>query len=399
MILKVPEQALFRRKTASLLPNARCPRYSCTVTGMANGSICQWTRQNAANALAVKGLAMTSKTSSRLIYLIFCALALAGCEEFSFPSLGPSADPEASNGDPVQTARAPGSVRVVEAPEVFNVTDTGLWDGRPSLGLVWVAYEGAEPTNVIIRNKENDKFVVGALYRRERFFPGPPFQLSSDAAAELGILAGRPTEIEVTALREESVPGAETEPEVEPEAETTVAAAVIEDPAPEVETGSDSLVAAAAAAIAEADPENPVTDAEPPRRPTTEGPNAPLPRVMEVTAAEITEEPVATDTEIQPADIAVSEPIADPIPTPSPGVSSLDRPFIQVGIFSVEENAQAAAQVLSDDGIIPLVEEQTIGERAFYRVVVGPARNASERTALLEKIKAQGFADAYFVRN
>ncbi len=30
--------------------------------------------------------------------------------------------------------------RDVEAPEVFQITENGLWDGRPSLGGVWVAH-------------------------------------------------------------------------------------------------------------------------------------------------------------------------------------------------------------------------------------------------------------------
>ena len=30
--------------------------------------------------------------------------------------------------------------RDVEAPDAFQVTEKGLWDGRPSLGGVWVAH-------------------------------------------------------------------------------------------------------------------------------------------------------------------------------------------------------------------------------------------------------------------
>ncbi len=84
-------------------------------------------------------------------------------------------------------------------PEVFQVSDKGLWDGRPSLGGVWVAHpDVAEPERVIIRNAENDKFVIGALFKRERENPGPRFQVSSDAAAALGMLAGAPSELNVT---------------------------------------------------------------------------------------------------------------------------------------------------------------------------------------------------------
>ena len=66
------------------------------------------------------------------------------------------------------------------------MTDQGLWDGRPSLGGVWVAHpDVTEPERVIIRNEANGKFVIGALFRRERELPGPKLQMSSDAAAAL----------------------------------------------------------------------------------------------------------------------------------------------------------------------------------------------------------------------
>ena len=104
-----------------------------------------------------------------------------------------------------------GTTRVVErdteAPAVFQTSDMGLWDGRPSLGGVWVAYPGVkDPERVIIRNPANGKFVIGALFRREREMPGPKLQVSSDAAAALEMLAGAPVKLDVTALRREEAP-------------------------------------------------------------------------------------------------------------------------------------------------------------------------------------------------
>ena len=44
--------------------------------------------------------------------------------------------------------------RDVEAPDVFQVTDSALWDGRPSLGGIWVASPDAvDPERVILRNE------------------------------------------------------------------------------------------------------------------------------------------------------------------------------------------------------------------------------------------------------
>lgn len=94
-----------------------------------------------------------------------------------------------------------------EAPDVVNISESGSWDGRPSLGGIWVAHPDAkEPEKVIIRNPQNGKFAIGALFRLKREFSGPSLQLSSDAADALGISAGQPTNVSVIALRRQSVP-------------------------------------------------------------------------------------------------------------------------------------------------------------------------------------------------
>ena len=128
--------------------------------------------------------------------------------------------------------------RDVEAPDVFSETEAGLWDGRPSLGGVWVAHpDVTDPERVIIRNEANGKFVIGALFRRERDIPGPRMQASSDAAAALGMLAGAPVRLNVTALRREEVapPAAETAAE---EPQTEIAAAVPRAATPSSSSGA-----------------------------------------------------------------------------------------------------------------------------------------------------------------
>jgi hypothetical protein len=42
--------------------------------------------------------------------------------------------------------------------------------------------------------------VRGALFRRERLMPGPSIQVSADAAAELGLLAGSPVKLDIVAI-------------------------------------------------------------------------------------------------------------------------------------------------------------------------------------------------------
>lgn len=131
---------------------------------------------------------------------------LSGCGMLS--DRGDAAAPEIAVGsDATQLVE-----RDTEAPEIFRTEDSALWDGRPSLGGIWVAAPGVtEPERVIMR-AANGKSVVGALFKRERANPGPALQLSSEAAAALGILAGAPTVIEVVALRREEVPNRSPDP-------------------------------------------------------------------------------------------------------------------------------------------------------------------------------------------
>ncbi len=281
---------------------------------------------------------------------------LAGCqmgEGFQF--LGPKPDPEAPA--PSDATRTRIVERDVEAPDVFQVTEAGLWDGRPSLGGVWVAHpDTKDPERVLIRNTANGKFVIGALFRRERELPGPRLQVSSDAAAALGVLAGAPAQLQVTALRREEVP------EVPATAPPAPSAEALAKPA-EVKTATlDPVAAGAASAIAKA-------EAKPAAKPAA--PATP---------------PAAAPTPATP-------------PAKPAKPSALTKPWLQIGIFSVEANANGAAATLKASGMLPVVRKQESKGKVFWRVLVGPASSAAERDALLKQIKAAGFTDSYAVTN
>lgn len=264
-------------------------------------------------------------------------LALAGCDEgaqFSF--LQPKPEVEAGSPPDVQGQKT--VERDVEAPEVFQVSEAGLWDGRPSLGGVWVAHPDVkEPERVIIRNPENSKFVVGALFRRERENPGPRLQISSDAAEALGMLAGQPKELNVTALRRE---------QVAPEADEATG---LSEPEFVEETTLDPIGAAEAA---------------------------------------------LDSAEGAPAEAAAPSEAAS-----KPRASSLDKPFVQIGIFSVEENAENTATAMRTQGMVPTVKTQSLNGKTFWRVIVGPALSKSELKQLINKAKTAGFTDAYAVKD
>jgi cell division septation protein DedD len=276
-------------------------------------------------------------TARLTVTAAFALALLAGCDEngqFALPM--PKGKSVATTAGSTKSTKL--VERDVEAPEVFSATDQGLWDGRPSLGGVWVAHpDVTEPERVIIRNEANGKFVIGALFRKERDLPGPKLQISSDAAAALSILAGAPAPLNVTALRREE---SEQAAPIDESATGTVDA-----PAQVSETSLDPIAAAGAA-----------IDAAPATPP------APKPEAPRQT-------------------------------------SSLAKPFVQLGIFSVEGNADRVAKQMRGAGMVPVIKQSEINGKPFWRVLVGPAASKSELNNLIKAIKAEGFSDAYAVTN
>lgn len=274
-------------------------------------------------------------------------LALSACEEGVNPFSRFDTNPTQQAG--IASIQEGAVERDVEAPEVFSISDRGLWDGRPSLGGVWVAHPDVQdPERVIVRNESNGAFVIGALFRRDRLTPGPSIQVSSDAAVELRMLAGQPADLSVIALRREQVPVST------PVEDIALAEAVQGD----IETQTLDPVASAAAAI-EAAP----------------APEAPSPAPAEPVAA------------------------AAPAPAPAAAASTLDRPFIQIGIFSIEQNAINTATSLRNIGIVPTILRQSSQGKTFWRVIVGPTTTENERRIVRDQVRQLGFDDAYFVTN
>lgn len=305
---------------------------------------------------------------------------------------------------PASAAR-PGTVteRDVEAPEVFSKRDKGLWDGRPSLGGVWVAHPDVKtPERVIIRNSDSGKETIGALFRRERMNPGPVFQVSAEAATAIGMLAGAPTALEVVALRTEDI---QTTPEP------------VADPVPQADTAAPETDIAASQPPAEQPaPPAPIPQADERAAPqASDGTLIALPEAEEPKRGgffarlfgrgdrakpEITSAPLeATDPAPAPgAPLPMPTPIAPGATPPAAAASALDRPFVQIGIFSVEANATGAARKMRDAGLSATVKPGSTQGNAFWRVVVGPAATTAERRQTLSKVKQLGFADAYAVR-
>ncbi len=237
------------------------------------------------------GRALNLGTSSLLLIGMF--MVMSGCTEIGLPF---------GQREPT-TSAAPQEAQAseVEAPEVFQLNAQALWDGRPSLGGVWVAAPNVtDPERVVIRHADTGAEVVGALFRRERENPGPPIQVSSDAAAALGLIAGQPAPVSITALR------------------------------------------------------------------TVEAPAAPA-------AA-----PAQTAEEAVPAPAAAGA-------------------MLQVATLTSQAAADTVVARLQAEGLTAEVRSRQSDDRTLYRVVTGPADGAEARAALQQRVRALGYADAFFL--
>ncbi len=305
-----------------------------------------------------KGLMMAVMTLKSLIFAGLVTGLVSGCEpgtsgtDVSTEPLtdaveGDAPTTEGADAAAVTTSVAPATTvklvdHDVEAPGDFQTTDKALWDGRPSLGGVWVAATNvSDPMRVIMRNPANGKFVIGALFRREADNPGPKLQISSDAADALGLVAGEPATINVTALRREEVPA--TQPNANrPLLDTSETVA-----APATEVAADAVAAIAAPAI----------------KPST-----------------------------KPAAETAAQPAAQPAAEPAAAAPVAGGVAIQIGIFSVEDNAKRAVATLAKSGITATIRKETSHGKPLWSVI------ATGNAAILAKIKKAGFTDAYFLK-
>ncbi|MCG7519079.1 SPOR domain-containing protein [Ruegeria sp. Ofav3-42] len=113
-----------------------------------------------------------------------------------------------------------------------------------------------------------------------------------------------------------------------------------------------------------------------------------------------------TETPLDPiagaaAAIEASEPTpaASAAATTTTSRSSLSKPFVQVGTFGVEANANSAAAKIRRNGLPAEVRELKSDGKSVWRVVVGPASTRSERNAIQSDVKDLGFSDAFTVKN
>lgn len=271
-----------------------------------------------------------------VILPIFGLIFLAACEDGVNLPTSDAPLPEGTATETIETD--------VAAPEAFSITDKALWDGRPTFGGVWVAYPDIDkPERVRLTNPATGKTVIGALYKRSRDFPGPKIEMSADAASALGVLAGKPTELNIVALRRKMV-------EV-----------VVEAPV---------------------DPLTPPANVSTPLQRPVEKP-APVAAPLPVPAP-----PAATTT---PA--VASAQLPDAATNTAPDAGDLNI-FIQVATLQSISRADKVVEKLQRAGLLVEIRERTVGSKTLYRVIVGPAKTGDAYKIMMGTVHELGYKDA-----
>ena len=350
-----------------------------------------------------------SKGVLRSGFIAAAVVGLTACEEMEGLNSPPVTE------EPV-AAEPRTEVRDVERADIFSATELALWDGRPSLGGVWVAHpDVSDPEKVRIRNMASGTTITGALFRRERDNPGPRIQVSSDAAAALGVLAGQPTELEVVVLRTEEIviepaplpvadDGEDTGEAAEEDGEIAIASE--ESALNEAEEGVAVPAVASVGVAVEPEPRRPgfwqrfrnSLRNKPAEETETAALAEAAPPVADASAPEVETQPLDT-VAVAAAAIDEAEAEATAETEAAPAVPGVRNPFIQVGLFSQIANANAAAASLRQGGIVPTLSEGSNDRGPFWRVLVGPVTSASEQTELMAQVRSLGYDDAFFTPN
>lgn len=97
---------------------------------------------------------------------------------------------------------------------------------------------------------------------------------------------------------------------------------------------------------------------------------------------------------------SITPTIAEPNKSDSASIETkLSKPFIQVGIFGVENNANKTKDQMQKLNLPVNILDFQIKGKPYWRVVAGPASSSDSRRSMLKTIKSAGFTDAYFISN
>ena len=229
------------------------------------------------------------KSFGKVIFLITFATTVISCGSFY---------------NKARSSNNKAEINFHEKPKILDISATVIWDGSQTLGGNWVSHPNIKsPERVLIKNTNNGKSVVGAVFQQTKNLNKGLAAISSDAAKALSISKNDETKLQLVAIK------------------------IVENSKDTANGNSTSVE------------KKPISNAK------------------------------------------------------------LTKPFIQVGIFGVENNAIKTGNQMSKLGLQTNTFEFKIKGKTYWRVVAGPATTLENKDNMLNTIKSAGFTDAYFVSN
>jgi rare lipoprotein A len=222
------------------------------------------------------------------------------------------------------------------------------------------------PVNVQVTNLENGKSIVLRVNDRGPFKRGRIIDVSQRAAQLLGFYGKGVAKVRVTYLARADEPGGAP-------IHTTTATAVAAAPTAAVQVASLDPVAAAPASAPATTPAAPAP--QPESSPESSDVPSPSPEKLDVKFQANADEPPVVTT------------------VPVPAVSHI---YVQLGAFSIKENAERLKSRLSAAGNLTISAIDRKGQ-TLYRVRVGPFDDVSAADSELAQLTGTGSSDAKIV--
>lgn len=309
-----------------------------------------------------------------------------------------------------------------EAPERFAATATIGWDGRPTLGGLWIAHpDVVEAGRVRITNPETGTRIDAALLPRRSKAGAHRVVVSSEAADGLGMAPGIALTVAMVAIEpdlpgaplgvdgtvaaaplapeiaavdsgERSVEGAAAgiagKPEATDAAAERMAGAAPDEGvpgnagSPEATDATAELAAGAAPDPGAAGDRTTATPAPPAANAPAERDAAPAPTADHLLAA------IAT---LAPA--AAADPAPEPGPLPPETPISDNRPYVRAGSFAEPAYAADLVRTLDQLGVPARSSKVTIGGKAMITVVAGPFTTHGGRDNAMKRLREIGVSD------
>ena len=127
------------------------------------------------------------KSFGKVIFLITFAITVVSC---------------GSSNNKARSSNNKAEINFHEKPKILDISATVIWDGSQTLGGNWVSHPNIKsPGRVLIKNTNNGKSVVGAVFQQTKNLDKGLAAISSDAAKALNISKNDETKLQLVAIK------------------------------------------------------------------------------------------------------------------------------------------------------------------------------------------------------